>query len=44
MAPGAGCLTKTKLGDNDGVNVSLTSLEGKPMVVDFIYTSCPALA
>jgi protein SCO1/2 len=34
-------LTDTKLVDQNGNNVALTSLKGKPMVVDFIYTSCP---
>jgi len=34
-------LTDTKLVDQNGNNVVLTSLKGKPMVVDFIYTSCP---
>ncbi|HEV2170007.1 MAG TPA: SCO family protein [Candidatus Binatus sp.] len=35
------CLTDTKLVDQNGNTVSLASLKGKPMVVDFIYTSCP---
>jgi protein SCO1/2 len=35
------CLTDTKLVDQNGNKVSLASLKGKPMVVDFIYTSCP---
>ena len=34
-------LTDTKLVDQNGKTVSLESLKGKPMVVDFIYTSCP---
>jgi protein SCO1/2 len=34
-------LTDTKLVDQNGNKVALTSLKGKPMVVDFIYTSCP---
>jgi len=34
------CLTDTKLVDQNGDTVSLTSLKGKPLVVDFIYTSC----
>ena len=34
-------LTDTKLVDQNGNKVSLTSLRGKPLVVDFIYTSCP---
>ena len=34
-------LTDAKLVDQNGETVALTSLKGKPMVVDFIYTSCP---
>ncbi len=34
-------LTDTKLVDQHGNSVALTSLKGKPLVVDFIYTSCP---
>jgi protein SCO1/2 len=34
-------LTDAKLVDQNGNTVALTSLKGKPMVVDFIYTSCP---
>jgi protein SCO1 len=34
-------LTDAKLVDQNGKTVALTSLKGKPMVVDFIYTSCP---
>src|SRR5260370_41828803 len=34
-------LTDAKLVDQNGNSVALTSLKGKPMVVDFIYTSCP---
>jgi protein SCO1/2 len=34
-------LTNAKLVDQNGNQVALTSLKGKPMVVDFIYTSCP---
>jgi protein SCO1/2 len=34
-------LTDTKLVDQNGDTVSLESLKGKPLVVDFIYTSCP---
>jgi len=34
-------LTDAKLVDQNGNQVALTSLKGKPMVVDFIYTSCP---
>ena len=37
----ASCLTDTKLVDQNGETISLASLKGKPMVVDFIYTSCP---
>src|SRR6266478_5764006 len=34
-------LTDAKLVDQNGNSMALTSLKGKPMVVDFIYTSCP---
>lgn len=34
-------LTDAKLVDQNGDTVSLASLKGKPLVVDFIYTSCP---
>ena len=37
----ASVLTDTKLVDQNGNTISLSSLKGKPMVVDFIYTSCP---
>src|SRR5208337_3020720 len=37
----ASVLTNTKLVDQNGDAVSLESLKGKPLVVDFIYTSCP---
>ena len=37
----ASVLTDTKLVDQNGNTIDLTSLKGKPMVVDFIYTSCP---
>jgi protein SCO1/2 len=40
-ATAASVLTDTKLVDQNGNTVALTSLKGKPMVVDFIYTSCP---
>ena len=40
-AAAANCLTDTKLVDQNGDTVSLMSLKGKPLVVDFIYTSCP---
>src|SRR6266478_5020745 len=36
-----GVLTDAKLVDQNGNTVALTSLKGKPMLVDFIYTSCP---
>jgi protein SCO1 len=38
---GASVLTDTKLVDQNGNTVELSSLKGKPLVVDFIYTSCP---
>ena len=34
-------LTDTKLVDQNGDTISLASLKGKPLLVDFIYTSCP---
>jgi protein SCO1/2 len=37
----ASVLTDTKLVDQNGNTVELSSLKGKPLVVDFIYTSCP---
>ena len=37
----ASVLTDAKLVDQNGATVSLASLKGKPLVVDFIYTSCP---
>lgn len=37
----ASVLTDAKLVDQNGNTVSLASLKGKPLVVDFIYTSCP---
>ena len=40
-AEAASVLTDTKLVDQNGNTVTLTSLKGKPLVVDFIYTSCP---
>jgi protein SCO1 len=39
-AAAASCLTDTKLVDQNGDTISLASLKGKPLVVDFIYTSC----
>ncbi len=35
------CLPKTTLVDQDGNRFSLDSLKGKPVLMDFIYTSCP---
>ncbi len=35
------CLPKTTLVDQDGNTFSLDSLKGKPVLMDFIYTSCP---
>jgi protein SCO1/2 len=40
-APAPSVLTDTKLVDQNGNTVELSSLKGKPLVVDFIYTSCP---
>jgi protein SCO1 len=40
-AAATNCLSDTKLVDQNGHTVSLASLKGKPLVVDFIYTSCP---
>ncbi len=40
-AEGPSVLTDTKLVDQNGNTVTLESLKGKPMVVDFIYTTCP---
>src|ERR1035437_9054908 len=40
-APASRRRTVTKLGDQNGHRGSLASLKGKPLVVDFIYTSCP---
>jgi len=40
-AAAANVLTDTKLVDQNGNKVVLTSFQGKPLVVDFIYTSCP---
>src|ERR1700722_126765 len=37
----ASVLTDTKLVDQNGNTVDIASLKGKPLVVDFIYTSCP---
>jgi protein SCO1/2 len=38
---GPDCLTDVKLVDSGGQPFVLSSLRGKPVVVDFIYTSCP---
>ncbi|HUO03598.1 MAG TPA: SCO family protein [Candidatus Binataceae bacterium] len=38
---GAECLSNVKLVDTQGKPFELSSLKGKPVVVDFIYTSCP---
>ncbi len=35
------CLPKTTLVDQNGDTFSLDSLKGKPVLADFIYTSCP---
>ena len=35
------CLPDITLVDKDGRKVSLASLKGKPVLFDFIYTSCP---
>jgi protein SCO1 len=40
-AASASALTDAKLVDQNGNAVVLASLKGKPLVVDFIYTSCP---
>lgn len=37
----ADCLPAITLIDQNGRDVTLSSLKGKPVVVDFIYTSCP---
>ena len=37
----ADCLPAISLVDQDGHQISLSSLKGKPVLVDFIYTSCP---
>jgi protein SCO1/2 len=39
-AAASSCLTDTRLVDQNGNQLSLASLKGKPVVVDFIYTSC----
>ncbi len=35
------CLPAISLIDQNGNHISLASLKGKPVLVDFIYTSCP---
>jgi protein SCO1/2 len=35
------CLPAVSLIDQNGNHLSLASLKGKPVLVDFIYTSCP---
>jgi protein SCO1/2 len=37
----ADCLPNVSLLDQNGKRVSLASFRGKPVLVDFIYTSCP---
>jgi protein SCO1 len=37
----ADCLPDLTLTDQSGHDVSLASLKGRPVLVDFIYTSCP---
>lgn len=39
-ANGNDCLPAVSLIDQHGASVSLASLKGKPVLVDFIYTSC----
>ncbi len=39
-ANGNNCLPAISLIDQHGTSVSLASLKGKPVLVDFIYTSC----
>ncbi len=40
-AAAASSLTDTRLVDQNGKTMSLAAFKGKPLVVDFIYTSCP---
>jgi cytochrome oxidase Cu insertion factor (SCO1/SenC/PrrC family) len=35
------CLPELKLTDQSGREISLASLKGKPVLFDFIYTTCP---
>lgn len=39
-ANGNNCLPDVSLVDQHGATVSLASLKGKPVLIDFIYTSC----
>jgi protein SCO1 len=39
-ANGNNCLPEVSLIDQHGASVSLASLKGKPVLIDFIYTSC----
>jgi protein SCO1/2 len=39
-ANGNNCLPEVSLIDQHGSSVSLASLKGKPVLIDFIYTSC----
>jgi protein SCO1/2 len=39
-ANGNNCLPEVSLVDQRGTTVSLASLKGKPVLIDFIYTSC----
>jgi protein SCO1/2 len=40
-ASNADCLPAISLTDQNGRQVSLATFKGKPILVDFIYTSCP---
>jgi protein SCO1/2 len=39
-ANGNNCLPEVSLIDQHGASISLASLKGKPVLIDFIYTSC----
>src|SRR5580700_5853000 len=39
-ANGNNCLPEVSLIDQYGTTVSLASMKGKPVLIDFIYTSC----
>ena len=41
VATNANCLTDITLLDQNGRDVSLASLKGRPLLFDFIYTRCP---